>query len=347
VAFLMVNKQAVNPSESSGEFNDYNRVMGIEYRLASKDNRWSGKFFHHQVFSPDEVDHKFSQALQVEYLRRRYRFEYAHLFVGQGFDAETGFVPRRDYALVSPEFELFWFPTKGILNEHSVNVDTRMIFNVGKAPNGKDILSAWEVAEKQAELEWSFQFNDFSSAGFSADINNITLLEDFDPTRVQEDSTAVLPAGNTYTFGTIGFGYESDLRKDFTFGIQPVIGSLFGGFRAGVEGSFAYRFQPYGSISIDYNYNYLSFDEPFEDANIWLVGPRLDLTFSKKLFLSAFFQYNSQFDNLNINTRFQWRYAPVSDLFIVYTDNYLTDPFSQFSVRNRAIVAKVTYWLNL
>jgi hypothetical protein len=31
----------------------------------------------------------------------------------------------------------------------------------------------------------------------------------------------------------------------------------------------------------------------------------------------------------------------------VFTDNYITDPFSQFSVRNRAIVAKLTYWLNL
>jgi hypothetical protein len=87
--------------------------------------------------------------------------------------------------------------------------------------------------------------------------------------------------------------------------------------------------------------------DPFRTANLWLVGPRFDLTFSKNLFLTTFFQYNNQLDNLNINARFQWRFQPVSDFFIVYTDNYFLDPFSQFSVRNRALVAKITYWLNI
>jgi hypothetical protein len=109
----------------------------------------------------------------------------------------------------------------------------------------------------------------------------------------------------------------------------------------------SYRFQPFGFISLDFDYNHLDFPDPFEPVDIWLLGPRLDLTFSKELFLSTFVQYNSQFDNLNINARLQWRYQPVSDLFIVFTDNYLTDPFSQFGVRNRAVVAKLTYWLNL
>jgi hypothetical protein len=32
ISFIMVNKQAVNPSESTGDFQDYNRVAGLEYR---------------------------------------------------------------------------------------------------------------------------------------------------------------------------------------------------------------------------------------------------------------------------------------------------------------------------
>ena len=40
--------------------------------------------------------------------------------------------------------------------------------------------------------------------------------------------------------------------------------------------------------------------------------------------------HNNQINNMNINTRFQWRYAPVSDLFIVYTDNYFTDINNRF-----------------
>ncbi len=70
----------------------------------------------------------------------------------------------------------------------------------------------------------------------------------------------------------------------------------------------------------------------------------MDVTFTDKIFLTAWVQYNNQIDNINLNTRFQWRYAPVSDLFIVYTDNYFSN---NFKVKNRAIVLKLNYWLNL
>ena len=67
---------------------------------------------------------------------------------------------------------------------------------------------------------------------------------------------------------------------------------------------------------------------------------------SHKLFWTTFFQYNTQSDNFNINSRLQWRFAPMSDLFIVYTDNYLSTPFLQVN-RNRGIVLKLNYWLTL
>ena len=129
--------------------------------------------------------------------------------------------------------------------------------------------------------------------------------------------------------------------------VKPTIGQFYNGFRTGLGGSLTYRYQPYGFVSLAWNYNYIKLDNPFEPVSIWLVGPRFDFTFTKKLFLTTFIQYNNQFDNLNINARFQWRFAPVSDFFLVYTDNYLTQDFSQFGVRNRGLVAKVTYWLNL
>jgi len=60
-------------------------------------------------------------------------------------------------------------------------------------------------------------------------------------------------------------------------------------------------------------------------------------------FLPAFVRYNEQIENMNINMRFQWRYAPVSDFFIVYTDNYFTGDWTS---HNRALVMKLSYWFN-
>jgi hypothetical protein len=195
-------------------------------------------------------------------------------------------------------------------------------------------------------VEWELRFKNNTEASFTLKEDELTLLNDFDPTRLQADNI-FLSAGSSFHFVSVEAGFESDQRKKFFFEIQPNFGQFYNGFRAGVAGNFTFRYQPFGSIGMAYDYNYIRLDDPFEPVNIWLVGPRIDLTFSKTLFLTTFVQYNNQLDNLNINTRFQWRFQPVSDFFLVYTDNYITDPFSQFSVRNRAIVAKLTYWLNL
>jgi hypothetical protein len=52
----------------------------------------------------------------------------------------------------------------------------------------------------------------------------------------------------------------------------------------------------------------------------------------------------SRRDNLNINSRFQWRFQPMSDLYIVYTDNYAVEFWGP---KNRALVIKLNYWFNL
>jgi hypothetical protein len=78
----------------------------------------------------------------------------------------------------------------------------------------------------------------------------------------------------------------------------------------------------------------------------------VELSFRRDLFLSAFMQYNTQANNFNLNARVQWRFAPVSDVFLVYTDNSYAEqipnsPVRLFSPKNKAVVLKVVYWLNV
>jgi hypothetical protein len=83
----------------------------------------------------------------------------------------------------------------------------------------------------------------------------------------------------------------------------------------------------------------------YGNAEFILIAPNVEYNFSTKLFWTTFLQYNSQNNNFNINSRMQWRYRPMSDLFIVYTDNYFTDPI--LKNKNRALVFKLNYWINL
>jgi hypothetical protein len=95
---------------------------------------------------------------------------------------------------------------------------------------------------------------------------------------------------------------------------------------------------------MNFSYNRIRLPEPQNDADLLLVGPRIDLTFTKSLFWTTFIQYNNEIQNININTRVQWRFAPVSDFFLVYTDNYFPDTFAS---KQRSLVLKLNYWLNI
>jgi hypothetical protein len=44
---------------------------------------------------------------------------------------------------------------------------------------------------------------------------------------------------------------------------------------------------------------------------------------------------------MNIFARFQWRFQPMSDFFIVFTDNFQTPDLKK---KNRAVVLKLVYW---
>jgi hypothetical protein len=162
----------------------------------------------------------------------------------------------------------------------------------------------------------------------------------FDPTNTGGIS---LPIGETYDWVSGMLNYTSDIRKAFNYELGASYGGYYNGKRLALLGTFFYRIQPWGSFSVVTAYNDIELPDPYQDATLFLIGPRIDFTFTDKIFLTTFVQYNNQIDNLNVNMRFQWRFAPVSDLFIVYTSNAYPD---DLRTKNRAIVAKISYWFN-
>jgi len=344
IAFIGVNKQTFNADNFSGTFFEYNRNIGFEYRLVSDNNNWRGHLTYHIVDSPEEIANKNTHHLQLIYDVRKWRLEWMHNMIGAGYNPEVGFVPRRDILILSPEITHNIYPEKGAISRHSIGGDLTYFYKLGQDDN--QYFQDFGLVETNTSLFWDLSFQNTGSVRFGINYDEITLIDDFDPTRIQEDNV-FLPAGNTYSFYGFNARYRSDRTQKMTYRFNPFVGTFYNGFRYGMDGSIRYRYQPYGSVSLNFSYNHINLEAPFETANLWLIGPRIDITFTKKVFFTTFVQYNNQSDNLNINARFQWRFKPVSDFFVVYTDNYITDPVSQFDSRNRALVIKFTYWLNL
>jgi hypothetical protein len=110
-------------------------------------------------------------------------------------------------------------------------------------------------------------------------------------------------------------------------------------YTAGV--TLSWRYRTLLNLRMAATYNRLSFPEPYCDVSIVNLTPRIEVFLAKNIWWTTFVQYNNQADNFNINSRLQWRFRPMSDLFVVYTDNYgVNVP----GVKNRALVAKANYW---
>ena len=180
-----------------------------------------------------------------------------------------------------------------------------------------------------------------ASSSIEYEENYLKLTEPFEPTN---RGKATLATGSEYNYRTLGASITSDKRKLFTYNLKFSYGGFYNGKRENLQTGIGYRFQPFGSISLEMDYNRLTFEKESNNSTILLIGPKFDITFTNKIFLTTWVQYNNQINNTNINTRFQWRFAPVSDLFIVYTDNYFTDTFK---VKNRALGLKISYWFSL
>ena len=200
------------------------------------------------------------------------------------------------------------------------------------------------VTDQFASIGYDINF--FSQARFTVEgvIDYTYLLDDFDPAR--KDEGVELLAGTDYTYKRILWRYSSNQRKKFFYNFDGSFGEFFNGNIVNLQGNINYRLQPIAVFSIDYNFNRIRLPDPFNDANLFLIGPRADFTFTRNLFFTTLVQYNSQLENINLNARFQWRYKPVSDFFLVYTDNYFSSPMF-LKARNRAVVFKMTYWLSL
>jgi hypothetical protein len=154
-----------------------------------------------------------------------------------------------------------------------------------------------------------------------------------------------LPEDTDYSYSSLEMEYQSNSRKPFFFRLTPSFGQFFNGTIYTITSEFTLRLQPKLLFSIQARYDHIELPQPYSNNDLWLIGPRVDITFSKSIFWATFIQYSSQQVNLGINSRIQWRFAPLSDLFLVYNDNYFAD--GVFAPRLRSINLKLTYWLYL
>ena len=328
-------REVTRNGKKKNELNTYNRVYGADFNLASESNTWQGDMYYHRSADAISEDKNFSHGAFLGYNTRNFGFAVGEQTVGKNFNAESGFVPA---LTVYPGFFGTFAEVRGRFYPKSKTIATmspQAQLNYTFTPDGT-------ATDRSVGL--SYDINFLNTSGLEVGLVNTyqMLPEDFNPIDPEGDSTFL--TGQTFDWNQVYVEYQSDSRKVFNVGAQASYGGYYNGTLFNAAGALNYRYQPFGSLSIGFEYNDIRLPQEYGSAKFILISPRLDLTFTDKLFLTTFVQYSNRDNNVNLNARFQWRFKPASDFFVVYTENYFPEALH---VKNRALVLKVTYWLNL
>ena len=334
IRLMFVNKQSLqyDPKKDSTKptYSLYNRNLGLEYNLASANNFLTGKAMVLKSFSPGKVDGDFVHAANLHYTNKKWNISWQHEMVGKNYQAEVGYIPRNNYIKLNPQISHLFFPKKSKVLSHGPVFISTFFFNKNFNRTDNEVVLVYKFNLRTQAIIDTWVAHDY-----------VELLRPFDPTN---SGNARLATGTQHKWNAWGASYTSKPQKLFTYAFASRYGGYYAnGNRLFLSADLGYRFQPFVNITLNANYNHINLPKPWGQTRFWLIGPRIDVTLTNTFFFTTFIQYNEQQKNLNLNTRLQWRYKPASDFFIVYTDNYYTDPLF---VRNRALVVKITYWWN-
>ncbi len=340
IAVIFVNRQEATTKGIN--YASYNRVVGIDYNLQSKDNKWFGKAFYHKAFTPHQEAYSSANATFLSYATPKFSFEWNHEYVEKNYMAEIGFVPRiynynpttgktvtESYLRFEPSARYKFYPRSKIINNHYIE---------GYVSNYLD--SSINTTEYINQIGYYINFQNASNITLKGK-NNYSKLRY--PLDVSFTGKTAIPAGNYY-FDNITLSYTSSSIKHLFGNITFDYGTFYNGTKFTYSGELDFRKQPWGIFALAFSQNEIRLPKPYSNAYITLIGPRIELSFTKSIFFTTFLQYNTQIKNVNINSRLQWRFKPMSDLYLVYTDNY--DSYN-FGKKNRELVIKLIYWFNI
>lgn len=330
-----------NRQELKTEVENFNRNAGLEFLYRSPDGRLQAFAGYSKSFDPEKKDQNYFYNSGAGYDSKKISVYTNLAGVGENYKSDLGYIRGQNYYDAERDTVI----RVGVNHNYTragytfyAKNSAKIISNQLSINNILDYGTDMKLLANSLSFNYTLMFTNTSIFTASFTANNSNLLFPFTFT----DSTP-LTAGK-YLYNNSRIGFDSDTRKLFSFTASALYGGFYNGTRSQLMFGLKYRVQPWGNFSVKVEHNNLVFPDNYGVKELLNITPRIDINFSRELFWTTFMQYETQSDNFNINSRLQWRFQPMSDIYLVYTDNY--------SIENRipkyrALVLKLNYWLNL
>ena len=261
---------------------------------------------------------------ELNYNGDRYGVQVEHLFVGDHFNPEVGFLRRDDMRKSYAQFRFSPRPTQpSIVRKYSW---------IGSGTHVEDTRGRVETREARGEFGIEFQNSDLLSVSYSG-------TYEFIPRPFAIASDVVLPVG-AYESGFLNVGVNFGQHRPIYGSVSVEHGTFFDGDRT----TFSLRqgrIKVTTKFSLEPSVSINRIDVPAGSFAATLVGSRVTYTMTPLMFVSALLQYNSSSETVAANVRLRWEYLPGSELFVVYNEQRDTLVRRFPELTNRALIIKV------
>ena len=160
----------------------------------------------------------------------------------------------------------------------------------------------------------------------------------FEPWQIVEG--VELPVGS-YSFGMHSASVRTSEGRPFGAEIEFGTGSFFSGTRRQFNFQATWRKDRHLTTSVQFERNWLSLKEG--DFNTSLVMYRLDYAFTPFISLANFVQYDTESQNIGLQSRLRWILTPGNEFFIVLNHAWQEDRFDRFEAAQTRFRMKLNY----
>jgi hypothetical protein len=302
---------------------DTNQAFGADAALSFFQNvNFTGSYA--VTRSPGETRDESSYAANFSYGADRYGLTMEHLFVGEGFNPEIGFLRRTAFRRSYGQARFSPRPRNTrLVRKYSYEASLDYISDPDNTPETREAQGAWRV---------TFSNGDTYSTEFTQSYE--LLREPFAISR----SVTLAPGG--YTFRGLAASYSLGPQRRVTGTVSFSRGSFYDGHRTDV--SYNGRVEVNSRLAVEPRVSINWVDLSPGDFTNTLVSARTIVTMSPRAALSGLLQYNSSNSTFSSSLRYRWEYRPNSEIFVVYADGRDTSINGFPSLLNRTLAVKIT-----
>ncbi len=296
VGGLLINRGGVE--------GDFNRTYAVDGALGVGEALTLSAFTS-RTDGPGTESNEYAWDLSTGWTSRDLEISAQMREIGEEFNPEVGFLPRRGYryyqAFAMYKIRPSW------LREVRPHVMYNTYFS-RKAGVGRNFQ---ESGFLHVDVHWEWP----SGAQINTGMNLVTegLHEPFG---IRGTDVSV-PEG-TYRGWETNLVFNTNAAARLSLSSSVNVGSFLSGNRRGGDGSVTFR--PNASFSASARVNYFDVNLPEGKFETVLLGLNFGYFFTPRVYLQSLVQYSNQVDSWSANLRFGWLNTAGTGLFVVYND---------------------------